>query len=137
MLAVDHEHVLGLEIAMNEPLRVQRLDRGRELPEQRERGYERLRAAGDHVRERLSVQTLHRQVRPPVRKLSYSKHLHDRRMSDLLELLRLGEKLRTLLACPRKSLVEDFERDPPGPPLCLIHDPAAAVPEYRFDAEVS
>jgi len=72
----DEVQVLGLEVPVHDAVLVRRVDRGRDLAGDRERGRRRQRAlAGDPLRERLALEQLHDDVRAAVGVVAEIKHL--------------------------------------------------------------
>ena len=137
MLAADDEHVLRLQVAVHEPLRVQRRDRAAQLAEHRERHGQRDRPAPEHARERLADELLHREVRATIRQRADREHLDDVRMTDRREALCLCEELRALLLGAHKLRMQHLQRDATRAPHSVVNDATSAFAEHGVEAKVT
>ena len=112
--AAPHEHhVLGLEIAMDDPLGVSLAGRFAELERDVERTVQRQRSTGGRQRalEGEPVEVLHHHVERTVGELAGEEHLDDVRMLEARSDLRLTREAGDELRVRGELAMKDLDRD--------------------------
>ena len=107
----EHD-VLGLEIAVDDPLRVRRAQRARHLVDDGDRAQQIEAAlARQHGVERFAVQILHHEEDGPVVRLAEVGDVDDVRVIDQARRARLAQEALDRLLAAAVPLVEDLHRD--------------------------
>jgi hypothetical protein len=139
-LGVGHqEHVLRLEVAMDDALGVRRGQRGGDLPRQAQRVAHRQRPAGQPRVERLAVQELHDQERAAVAVVAEVEHRDDAGVDDRGRGPRLVEEPHDDVRSVRQTRVQDLDRgrSPEQAVLAEVDRPHPALAELADDAMVA
>ena len=127
LAAVHEHHVLGLQIAMRDPLRVRFADRVADLERDVERARQRHRAPRRRERalEREPVEVLHHDVERAIGELAGEVHLHHVRMLKARRDLGLAMEARHQLLVRAELAMEDLHRDVAIDPLLerAVHAP--------------
>ena len=138
-LAVD-EHVVRLDVAVDDPVPVREAERREDLPRVLDRDVDRRRAArDDQLLERPPVEVLHRDV---VRALGLAAVVDrdDVRMRERGRVLRLAAEALDELLVVRVAVVEDLDRDAAAELLVLgevdVRHPAGAKLAHDLIATV-
>ena len=126
------EHVLGLEVAVDDAERVRRLERLEDLRRVvARRRHRQPPLALHHRRQRLALQQLHHDVRVAVGRAVHVRHLHDVGAADLRRDARLLEEPLDESRAARELRVEHLDGDPRPEHgvLALVDRAHAAVAE--------
>jgi hypothetical protein len=130
------EHVLGLEVAVRDPLGVRRVQRAGKRPQDRERLAERQVAlARDPAVEGLAVEVLHHIVVAAVVERPEREDVDDVVVADLVDRARLGHEPRHHLRIDREPLRQHLDRDQLADQRVhrLEHRTEAALPQLGLD----
>ena len=106
------EHVVGLEIAMDDADRVRGRERREHFARDLDEATERQRSRTQRVGERTALDELHDDVRPPVGQHRHVDHVDDALVANEVDRARFGEEPLEQLRVARALLREDLDRDP-------------------------
>lgn len=111
MTFAGDQHVVGLEIAVDDPDRVRRGERAEHLGRELDQAAQRHRALTDRGGERHAFDEFHHDVRATIRQRRHVEHVHDVLVMDEIDRLRFGEESVEQHRIARALIGQDLDRD--------------------------